>query len=281
MKHLTLLTLLLVISYFGKSQNYISFPDSATIWINESLTVNPNPVPHCEHLSYAKYCVNGEDTIINSTFYTKVKICQSSSYEGGIRDDNGKVYYVPVDDTSEVLLYDFTLDSGDTVYQGTWNIPWDIEVQYVDSIEIQGTYRKRLYLGDVQWVEGVGNISTGLFGENVSNISGYCFDLACMSINDSTLFPNENNQPCALDLSFDESEFENKISVYPNPTKDGTISIQHQEENLNYTIINSRGQEIKRGQLLEDQLGIADIPGIYFVFLYNDQGQVVRKIVVE
>ena len=296
MKHLALFIIFFSTSFNGFSQNYIPLPDSAARWTNEYSLVEPFPVNHCEFYDANYYCVNGEDTLINTTYYIKLKFCNNGDYQGAIRNDSGIVFFVPKDSIGEFILYDFTAQVGDTIPNVYWRgfggagVPAYLDSAIFtqeDSILIQGNYRKLMYIdfleptsGSVNWIEGIGNTHGFLLG-SADNVSGFCLGLSCFSYKDSTLYPQESNQPCALDLSFEETEFENKISVYPNPTKNGTITIQHQEENLNYTIINSRGQEIKRGQLLDDQLSIADIPGIYFLFLYNDQGQVVRKIVVE
>ncbi|MCQ2304020.1 MAG: carboxypeptidase regulatory-like domain-containing protein [Bacteroidales bacterium] len=86
---------------------------------------------------------------------------------------------------------------------------------------------------------------------------------------------------CIPGLSINENTLQN-VSVYPNPTK-GNFSIAC-ENDVNYTLYNSLGQEIITGEILN---GKAEIDaqnlqkGVYFLRLSNETASSVQKIVVE
>src|SRR5436190_2222369 len=96
------------------AQQPLPFPDSAAKWINTVWLVQPFPPPATHIFSSAQsYCADGVDTVINALTYTQLHYC-GGAYKGAFRDDAGTVYYVPADSTSEFLLYDFTLQVGET-----------------------------------------------------------------------------------------------------------------------------------------------------------------------
>jgi len=81
----------------------------------------------------------------------------------------------------------------------------------------------------------------------------------------------------------------NKLSAFPNPAK-GKVTITfelEQKESVIFSIINSRGQEVKqiplgikeRGQFELDCSGF--LPGIYFVNLQTDKGILTEKLIIE
>lgn len=273
------LFILIFISTNTFSQNYIPFPDSGATWVNVTKQVNPFPIPMCEFWYATNYCVNGEDTLINATNYTKVEICQVGSYEGAIRDDNGKVYYVPEDSTAEILLYDFTLDSGDTVYEGKWQVPWDMEITQIDSVLIFGEYHKKIQLEGAIWIEGIGNVN-GLFSENISNISGVCYELGCFSINDSTKYPNETLESCYLGVGLNEKEHF-QFNVFPNPNETGKLQINHNSiESISYSLIDLQGKLIEQGELIGSDIELPDKQGIYILKLQGSFGVRSERIIV-
>ncbi|NNM15769.1 MAG: T9SS type A sorting domain-containing protein, partial [Bacteroidia bacterium] len=202
MKRLILLLVtfsFLFISNNTKAQSYIAFPDSGAKWVNVywGIYVSPPPFPTgWPNLGFQeKYCTNGEDTVINSLSYNKVQYCDSV-YKGAVRDIAGKWYYYPKDSTNEYLLYDFTAQAGDTLYDiyceygpiscnnGFSN--WYVD--FVDSVFVGNSYRIRIHLqGGPVWIEGIGN-KQGLFWEDGPNVSNYYLGLHCFSVNDTGLY---------------------------------------------------------------------------------------------
>src|SRR5690606_2338081 len=80
---------------------YHPFPVEDGIWVNHSVTyyIDENMQPVITSSFNEKYCVNGNDTVINSTSYKQVDRCFSlgSDFHGAWRYENGQVYFVPKD----------------------------------------------------------------------------------------------------------------------------------------------------------------------------------------
>lgn len=209
------------------SQTYEPLPDSSGIWINEFKTyyLDDDFVAIYDLYNYTNYCTNGIDTIINSENYTRIDTC-SGGYKGAFRNDLGKVYFVPRADSLEYLLYDFTANDGDTLYDVYQEDGYNesyladlvVSVPALDTILIDDAYRKFIYAGDAQWIEGIG-CSAGLFKNSGNNISMFFIELFCHSASNKTLYPSwtAGDSPCYL-YSGISNDHVNSISIFPNPT---------------------------------------------------------------
>jgi hypothetical protein len=205
------LTILFVFISFQISlaQNYIPFPDSGAIWINYRYTLVDEPFYHYVFSGADNYCINGEDTIINSNNYTKLNYC-NGNYKVAIRSDNGRVYFVPPDSVNEFLLYDFTVEEGDTLdnYYTFWSEPFLMPstiIGSIDSVSLNGVYHKRIQVDNSYWIEGIG-CSQGLFIEPWPNVSGAAYELYCMSHDDTTLYPQVSYTNCLTPITVDCSD---------------------------------------------------------------------------
>ena len=180
------------------------------------------PIPNIVLDHVDNYCMSNADTIINSKTYSQISHC-NTNYKGGLRSDMGKVHFVPKDSVNEFLLYDFTVNMGDTLHniyiedgQGFGSLHDFIVYINSDSILINGIYRRRVYPDyGSQWIEGIGN-TFGLFFEPWVNVSNYGLELHCMSQNDTTLYPNFSVGPCGLNLNTNE-HYKNELNIQLNP----------------------------------------------------------------
>jgi hypothetical protein len=116
--------------------------------------------------------------------YQKVFSCddelhENVKYEGLIREQDKKTYFIRENSEMEYLLYDFSLKEGTNFeYQesgskipGYENPPIILYVKKVDFVEISGTQKKRIQFTSpppyddtvyATWIEGTGSL-TGLF----------------------------------------------------------------------------------------------------------------------
>lgn len=204
----------------------VPFPLSNATWVNTFYTYTfnpPNPIPNAELTHVSNYCVNGEDTLIQSITYTKVWYC-GGLYKGALRDDNGTVYFVPANSTDEYLLYDFNAQQGQTltnVYVGnhfdeTFMLQ-EFTVSQTATVDIGGLIRRVVYASDFRWIEGIG-CETGLFMEPWGNVSMYAVYLECFSVSGQTIFPTEANGDCDLTVGLTPHKTRSGASVFPNPT---------------------------------------------------------------
>jgi len=105
--------------------------------------------PNDYELVNYSYTFSG-DTLINNLTYHKLTTpfakpyVGGSGYRGAIRQDivAKKVFFIPLREISEKVLYDFTLQVGDTVKVKPYYSPRDT-VQSIDSVLVGNTFRKR------------------------------------------------------------------------------------------------------------------------------------------
>lgn len=159
---LTMLLAFLATCY-PQEYEYVPFPTSGAIWseaYQPPLDINGNlPPPILE-----RFALTDEDTVINEHTYKKLYIFYDTVFNpstatpiGGIReDDQRRVYYKgakihdfkPMNyfyDYEEIMLFDFSINIGDTIKVGNFH-PYPDEwlvVQDIDTIQLGGTLRKR------------------------------------------------------------------------------------------------------------------------------------------
>jgi len=232
----TLLLSVLVLT-FGLARAQFAFPTDNATWVNTLYTmVNPPPFPTWQLDGVRNYCANGVDTVINAVTYTKLERC-SGGYKGAFREVGGQVLYVPGGTAQEYVLYDFSLQAGESTvvyFEPTWDEenPTTQEVT-VSNIDINASLggRKVLYLQDgATWIEGIGP-TWGLFTEPWINVSNYIIALECMSYQDTVRYPALATEAGMCDLIMDVSDHEfSNLTLYPNPTLDGRVTVSGMTE---------------------------------------------------
>jgi len=296
MKKYFLFFFLLKVS-FSFGQSYTPFPDSNAVWVDHSYFFEigyPGWLDPQYLYWIGNYCVNGEDTVIGTEIYTQVKIC-GGDYFGALRDNGGQVFYVPKDSTLEFILYDFTLEVGDSIAYpiGGWPSFYDtLVVHSVDSSLISGEYRTRIEFQNIPdyWIEGIG-CTAGLFIAPYmnNNVSGGLSEMYCFSYQDTVYIQhgyagNYGTGSCPLQYAAVEKKDKyDAIKAFPNPTS-GSVFL---ETDLNASfesiiITNNLGQKIDPEIILSDsrlEIDLSKFPsGIYFMTLTNEHGKFTQKI---
>ena len=165
-----------------KSQNYFPFPVENVNWnVYYRGTCHDGP-PDTVLLRYA---IHG-DTTINEVDYKKLCLESGDTINptvksiGGIREENKKIFYhgwtiLSSTNDKEYLLYDFTKQTGDTIKHNPQGWFYSVILD-IDSILIDGTYRKRYEVDNVWFyqnpdyiIEGIGSVKNGLLG-HISDI---------------------------------------------------------------------------------------------------------------
>ncbi|MEZ4756674.1 MAG: hypothetical protein R2817_07600 [Flavobacteriales bacterium] len=229
------------------AQNF-PFPASNATWVQYfEVMITPPPIPQFVWTSTANFCVDGSDTLIAGTSYTRLAHC-GDGYVGGIREDEGAVYFFPADSTQEYLLYDFGASVGDTVHDiyvnealglgGStgWMGTRLIDVVVTSStinpsnggrISLQVQAIDDLINMDSEWVEGMGCVH-GLFTFNPLNISEYWYGLDCFSHNDTTYWNGWYTEApgiCVPQYLSVKEERASSVQAYPNPTT-GAVRVE-------------------------------------------------------
>ncbi|HYX07889.1 MAG TPA: T9SS type A sorting domain-containing protein, partial [Bacteroidales bacterium] len=239
-----------------------------------------------------------EDTIINkvtynalyqtiSTYFIQTGECEynlsgpnkSMAYLGAIRTDENQVFFIPAEDSVSYIIYDFSLNQGDTI---NWSRPDIIEnfvaaVTDTDSILIGGKYRKRISL-DVygtlpdQWIEGIGSIN-GLFSTfGYRSWEKIIHELMCYRDND-IIFNNFGCNACDIISSYNNIETK-KYKIFPNPThEEVTIEFPDNVYPIRINIYESTGKlvfQIKEIKSNPINLNLANLnKGIFFIEIIN------------
>ncbi len=101
---------IIVLSVFlfkSYGQTYYAFPTGIGMWTREQLDHfwNPTGILSTDHI--------GGDTIIGSDTYKKLYV--NNNLHGAIRENNRVIYFYSLDSLREFILYDFSVQVGDTL----------------------------------------------------------------------------------------------------------------------------------------------------------------------
>jgi hypothetical protein len=244
------------------------------------------------------------DTVINTVTYHKLNIpfvlqsdtsyplWTSSGYRGCIRQDTAsrKVYIVPPSQSAEQLLYDFNLNVSDTVKgylaNNCTSMPYLVRVDNIDSILINGDYRKRwrlyslIYGPTAYFIEGIGSTS-GLL-ETVCGYIDVQVNLVCFKQNDTTLYPNASTGCNTITAVNNITTNKNGLIIYPNPAHN-KLNIECKMKNAELKMYDITGRMV-REEKIHSPLSTFNFQlsrGVYFVRVSDGERVSVQKLVVE
>jgi hypothetical protein len=221
---------------------YHPFPDSNAIWNIQDYYqcwLSPyNYVGQFYSITFANDTTIGTQSYHKLTipfFQTVASSCVSGSinlnvYKGSIRQDttNKKVFIVPPSSITEELLYDFTMQVGDTVrgYLESNASPRDI-VQSIDSVLVGSTYRKKWNINsgyNISFIEGIGS-TYGLLELSPGCITDQLeYSITCFQQNFQTLYPDTTSNCQLIDAVNSEEIISDQVKAFPNPCN-GSITI--------------------------------------------------------
>jgi len=306
MKRILILISLLMLfncSLNAQSATYHSFPDSAMWRVDYDIN---QPFQFYAYFDiYFHYSLIG-DTIINTKQYRKLyrsyyyvthinvfepgqtPQCLPPSYLGALRDDPAadKVFFVYDGTTIDSLLFDYTLQPGDTV-KGIPGAKYDHlrnTVQSIDSVLIEGNYHRRWTLDTCYSpysvhsapyiIEGIGS-SSGL----IEVICAYAMDftnryLVCVKKDNNILFESGYASEFGCNPiieGIDEDLSPNAIHCTNPNVAECTIQSDVYLQNATLTLINASGCRVMQMQNISGNSFVVtrnSLPaGIYFLQL--------------
>jgi len=297
-KHYIFLILILFSSHIY-CQLYHPLPDSNAKWCIE-YNNHVIPPPIWGYTDYWETSYAG-DTIILGKEYKKIEkttyniYCLNNHsiplYIGALRDDsiNKKVFYIPQGQTEEVLLYDFNLEIGDTLF--SYLQSQTLIVDNIDSVFIMNEFHKRIIFNDgicpvTSIIEGIG-CETGLVEELVAFEGGSY--LCALYVDTLLIYPEYG--PCNLSATDtcltanlnNYDDFLSQITIFPNPTNsDCYLNIPENilYQNPKIQIVSSIGINCGEFQLLNktNKISLGKLSkGIYIVNLYINSKLILRK----
>ena len=284
---------LAALSAGANAQN--SFPTSNAIW-NESIRSN-----------YRVFGLLG-DTTFNDTVYSKLYLFSDtilseeykSAYIGSFRNEGQKVFFKPaIWEQADILLYDFGVAIGDTVWHNAWIPPYGgnyiIPAHCSDcysvvlNITTDENGRKiysvtcpHLYLSwNDSWYEGIGSDKGVLFSLTTSYPDYWScedFILNCFKHNDTVKYMNNPkcDQCFCKKVNITESSYSDFISIFPNPTNDIlNIKIRDNINIKSISIYSIEGKQIEKNKysLKSKQLNVSKLTtGSYIINIQTDKG---------
>jgi len=294
----------------AQSYQYVPFPTENAIW-SEGYYYSGE-----KSMQYEKFAINGEDTIINGIVYKKLFLFHTSQFYndsaiciGGIREVNKKIFYYgdsvhilkPIITNNcngnEILLYDFSLNIGDTINEECFNGFLTLVVTDIDTMLIGNKLRKVFHFNTplFNWVEGIGNlnISNNGLGGLLYYIGQFPVKaqwlynfLICFKQNDTIVYFNSNYSECMpLNVPAKLAVSDN-IIISPNPATDFiTLNIENVQL-LPFTFqlydMQSRIQLTGKTSNTQAELNVATLPrGLYVLKVITDKQTVTKKVVLQ
>lgn len=292
-------------SILAFSQNYFPMPTDSASWTYIGYGFGTTP----PETTTTHYGIQG-DTSINGLTYGKLYVnpgqlgfpnpepcfnAAAAIYPFYIREDGDKKVWVKEHpDSTDILIYDFGLDAGDTFCFPTEQPATGtscFEVAMVDSILINGNLRRQIHFeddnGNEQWIEGIGSM-TDLIFPAWTLIGNVDTDLGCFYQNDKLIFGDSTSCTCVLGTDINPpAPVSQDISIYPNPFQNfTTINLQLNKKTIvQLQIINTLGQIVSysshsllegNNQIIIDQLLNS---GIYFIQLSTEDFQISKRII--
>lgn len=303
MKKLLLITYMLAFLANIKGQDYIPFPTSNTVWSEHFRA----PVSTSLTSYYYRNILADKDTTIGAKTYHQLFYSHSDTvysenssavYNGGIRENNRQVFYLPKDSVNEYLLYDFSLQVGDMIkydysaFSHQMGLgPMDsLFVSSIDSVLIlDGSYRKRIRfsfnIDDIEpipwasWIEGIGYEMGLLIPIGDIPTNGQKYTLGCLKQNNEIIYYDNLFDNCyPVNQSVFEFSKQNEITISPNPVQD-YCKIQWEVNNVQFDrilISDVYGRIVFSEKIDQNNETIIDCrnfgQGMYLVNIFNRFG---------
>lgn len=273
MKNSILLLILLTITIKGNSCIAQVF-QIGSIWQYDQIVIGPPKD------KYSVLRINKDTIIFDKTYFLITSSYQTYKSYFLIRQDSLRIFLWSEKKKKEFLLYDFSLNIGDTSHTYTEFLNEEILKYRVDSISVDSYFKKKVF--HVSMIESSGiyfsRIIEGLGDETWFFPTLGFVDpppggrLLCYGDKDVILPVNSG---CLIkSMDYNKTEFK----LQPNPSFD-QIRIMG-GENLNYKIIDSNGRVVKYGILTNENISINELsPGIYVVELVKKVKPIYLKFI--
>ena len=231
------------------------------------------------------------DSILNDQTYKKVfkcinndESCQHPVFDGLIREENLKTYYILPEETIEYLLYDFSLQLNDTIEleepsSMSLGIKIPLRVYDIDSVNINGELKKRIKLTHPDsetirdiWVENLGSLSD--FYTIYMKYTGPGKVLSCYYQENELVYKNPK-YPCYHTTSI--STIEQHADIHCR-IQDGILNLEFDSPATgSISIFNTEGKALYNDKLLNQShsfIKMTDfVSGIYLLVFRDSNGE--------
>ena len=228
------------------------------------------------------------DSTVDAISYKKVFLCndklhENIKYEGLMREQDKKTYFIPANSETEYLLYDFSLEEG----MGFEYMGISFYVKNTDIVEINGVSLKQIQLAEVSvpdysamratWIETIGSLN-GLFYPN-GMLNGVKRELLCYYQNDELIYKNPIYSKCYYDNPDDIDSIQTIViddyNIYPNPVDD-ILTIFSSNNTISYIeIFDILGEKVYSQTYDNNTIDISSFSkGSYMLKVYDTNKQI-------
>ncbi|MBR9922421.1 MAG: T9SS type A sorting domain-containing protein [Bacteroidetes bacterium] len=198
------------------------------------------------------------------------------------REQDNKVYLRPLNSPDEYLIYDFTLEDGDTILLEYGFSMLELEVLELDSIYLNsGEARKRWTLkrtnntsgSEATIIEGIGSTYSPLSPINMFSLD--CWnEHRCYYVNDILEFYADAGDCTLFTVNTASIQNRNPPTVFPNPVSSSIhIELPDHTTNLQVELRDLQGRIVLQRQRLnqDNTLNLEQLPkGVYFLILFEN-----------
>ena len=189
-----------------------------------------------------------------------------------LRVEDKRVYFVPPADTTEYVLYDFSLEVGDTFSLGYFNDP---NFNFPDSIVISdifiyqtndGPRKQWIFNAETTWLEGIGTTHGDVVFPHYVSPQNYGQILTCFA-KDSVDIIGEDCYNLNVSVPNGPEFSIPKITVFPNPFEDQFLIKLDPNYNLEeVSLFDIQGNEIPHKIEGQQLFLTAHLPkGVYYL----------------
>lgn len=312
-KILFVISILSCLKSEAQTSVYYAFPDSNTTWCCFKSTGTGCCFCGIDYETYSTYLMSGHE-LINGNVYSVLQhyeitydhCLQDTSIDTTtyfIRQDTvlKKVWLLITASNTDTILFDFNLSVGDTIdaskafWAENYHAPYYSIVRSVDSILINGQYRRRFnYSPDFapncisSLIEGIGSTHGLMYGPPS------CFEYTAVLrefIQDNQVFIGDPSIIPFVCHNFITNvsnvyQEEDLLDIIPNPLHSSSIvKVSKKFENGELKIYNSLGEQIREGKLAEQSAIFNRVnlgTGFYFLQVISKNGNsTTRKFLIE
>jgi len=244
---------------------------------------------------WTQYVYFDGDSIVAGYSYKKVFSCddklhENIKYEGLIREQDKKTYFIIVNSETEYSLYDFSLEEG-MVFERYVCLSQDtlsLEVKHSDMVEINGILKKRMQITYAPssffdnivdtWIEDIGSLC-GLLHPLHYLCTGELSKLLCYYQGNELIYKHSEYSECYYNnLSSVQTTKIESYYIYPNPVDEilNISCLNNAISRIEIFDITGRNVYNKRFENYSSKYEISVsnlLNGLYFIQIKTEKGQ--------
>jgi hypothetical protein len=269
-------------------------------WATLSYGVGYDDIHHedilcCVETQYAYFEGDSTNSAVSykKVFSSNDILHENIKYEGLIREQDKKTYFISANSEIEYLLYDFSLAEGMNFEyidpRQQTSEPILFYVKKVDFIEINNVQKKRIQLAIVSfpydenapiratWIENIGSLNGLFYPCNVLAPGGFR-TLLCYHQNNELIYKNPAYSECYYDKAEDITSVQTIVAdnyrIFPNPVDD-ILNISCLDNTiLRVEIFDNLGRQVY-SQPYKDKINISSLSkGLYLLKVYDTNEQI-------